>query len=434
MIRCRQADVDIYNPKPGLYFLDMATPQPFNLTVSPEEQEMALSIQKDVDRGLVFLEKQQSDPAISAFKQAAEKAAPGSPVRDIITHNLLTAYRQRINQLLDAGEPLHVNRYLPEVSPLSLQSPLADDPEFRGKFADALRNLSLDFYNARQHEVALFFIRKAISVEPCPSYYIELTNALAWLKTPARLADYVTRYPANELGRHIFVTCAPKSGSTFLKNVLAEVTGFKTMFPVYAALQNEQELDLPNFVKFGNVNTVTQQHARASEANIQMMQAFGVRPIILVRNIFDTTVSLLDFYTKGYTFSTFFNKEDFLAFDDDTKIDLLIEYVLPWYFQFVASWQLAEREKRIEVKWITYEDMIADKPSMIENVLAFNGINTERERIIQVIGSVESDGEKNRFNKGISGRGKAVLTSDQRERITKLARYFPSAEFSLLGI
>ncbi len=412
----------------------MATPQSFNLSVSPEEQQIAISIQQDVDRGLAFLELQQSDPAISAFKQAAEKAAPGSPVRDIITHNLLTAYRQRINQLLDAGEPLHVNRYLPEVSPLSLQSPLADDAEFRGKFADALRNLSSDFYNARQHEVALFFIRKALALEPCPSYYIDLTNALAWLKTPGRLADYVTKYAPADLGRHVFVTCAPKSGSTFLKNVLLGVTGFRSFFPIYASLQNEQELDLPHFVKFGNVNTVTQQHARASEANIQMMQAFGVKPIVLVRNIFDTAVSLLDFYTKGYTFSTFFEKEEFLAFDENKKIDLLIEYVLPWYFQFVASWQKAELEKRLVMKWITYEQMIADKPAMVEQVLDFYGIKADRGRIVEIISLTENDGEKNRFNKGVSGRGKVVLSDPQKERISHLARYFPSADFSILGL
>ena len=63
-------------------------------------------------------------------------------------------------------------------------------------------------------------------------------------------------------------------------------SGRRFMFSVYASLQNEQELDLPHFIKFGNVNTVTQQHARASEANIQIMQAFGVQPTVLVRNIF----------------------------------------------------------------------------------------------------------------------------------------------------
>lgn len=412
----------------------MTQPQQFELTVEDENREIAMQIKADVDRGLTYLEKDQADAAILAFKLAIEKCEIGSNVRDIITHNLLTAYRKRIEELLKAEDVTPVNRYTPEISALQISSELANDKTFRGKFADTFKNLGMDFFQARQHEAALFFLRKAISIEPCPSYYVDLTNALAWVKSPAQLRDYTKDYTERDIGRHIFVTCTPKSGSTFLKNVLVAVTGFKDVFSVYSALQNEHELDLPQFVKFGKENKVTQQHARASEANIQMMQAFGVRPVVLVRNIFDSTASLLDFYTKGFTFSTFFNKEEFLAFDDAQKIDLLIEYALPWYFQFVASWQRAEKEGRIEMMWLTYEEMIADKVSTVEKILDFNGLDAPRQIIEQKIAEIESDGEKNRFNKGVAGRGKVVLSDSQKTRIANLAKHFPSTDFSLFGL
>ena len=412
----------------------MSQPKPFELAVDADEQEKALQIKADVDRGLGFLEKFQADPAILAFKLAIEKSPAGSPVQDIIKHNLLTAYRMRISQLLDAGEPMSVNRYLPEVSALTLSSEMAKDAQFRGKFADIFRNISLDLYNARQHEVALFMIRKAISIEPCPSYYIDLVNARAWLKTAALLGDYTTNYAKNDLGKHIFITCAPKSGSTFLKNVLVGVTGFKDMFSVHASLQNEQELDLPHFVKFGNIDTVTQQHARASEANIQMMQGFGVRPIVLVRDIFDTTASLLDFYSKGFAFSTFFDKEDFNSFSDDEKIDILIKYALPWYFQFVASWQRAEKDRRLEMKWLTFEEMVRNKSGTVTDILSFYGIIAPTEYIAQKITENEEKKDTNRFNKGIVGRGTTILSETQGERIKDLAKAFPSADFGIIGL
>ncbi len=412
----------------------MSETSPIEVTVSPEEQETALRIQQDVDRGLEFLNSGQHDAAISAFKMALQAAPDRSPVRDIVTHNLLTAYKARINQLLANNEPVHVNRYIPEVQALTLTSPLVNDKAFRTKFADQLRNLSLDFYNAAQFEAALFFIRRALVFDQCPSYYIDLTNALARVKTPAQLRDYTREFSEADLGRHVFITCAPKSGSTFLKNLLVSITGFKFMFAVYASLQNEQELDLPHLIKFGNVNTVTQQHARASEANIQMMQAFGIRPTVLVRNIFDTTASLLDFYTNGFVFSTYFDKQEFLSFDDAQKIDLLIEYVLPWYFQFVASWQRAEKEGRLQVNWVTYEDMVADKSAMAARVLSFYGIEAPPALIDQKLTEIESDREKNRFNIGGTGRGKLVLNDEQRDRITRLSRHFPSTDFRCLGI
>ena len=412
----------------------MPSSRTFGLHVPEGDQEKAAQLQTDVDRGVAHLNEKQYDAAIAAFKVAIARTEIGTPVHDILTHNLLTAYKGRIGELMESGEPLHVKRYLPEVSALALTSELRGDDDFRQTFADQLRNLALDFYTHRQHELTLFFMRKALSLEKCPSYYVDLANALAWTKQRARLGDYTTAYTEASLGKHIFLACAPKSGSTFLKNVLQSVTGFRNMFSVYAALQNEQELDLPHLVKFGNVNTVTQQHARASEANIQMMQAFGIRPTVLVRNIFDTTASLLDFYTSGYIFSTFFDREDFAGLTDEQKVDLLIEHVLPWYFQFVASWQRVEEEGRLEIEWLTYEDMVADKVSAVARVLEFNEISSDNALIEQQIAAIESDREKNRFNKGRTGRGAQLLSPGQKGRIRGLARHFPSLNFSLLGL
>lgn len=179
---------------------------------------------------------------------------------------------------------------------------------------------------------------------------------------------------------------------------------------------------------------MTQQHSRASEANIQMMQAFAIKPVILVRNIYDSVISLLDFYTKGFTFSTFFDKEEFLKFDEEKKIDLLIEFAIPWYFQFVASWQRAERENRLEIMWLTYEQMIADKTHAIQNIFKFYEIHAPEEAIQRKIFEIESDGEKNRFNKGVAGRGKIRLNTAQMEKVQHLATFFPNTDFSIIGL
>jgi len=153
-----------------------------------------------------------------------------------------------------------------------------------------------------------------------------------------------------------------------------------------------------------------------------------------VRNIFDTVVSLLDFYRQGFTFSTFFDRQEFLAFDEQQQIDLLIEYAIPWYFQFVASWQRAERDERVEVYWLTYDEMIKDKPGAVERVLDFYEIMAPREEIEKQIALTESDKDKNRFNKGVAGRGRAGLSSSQREAVIKLSRHFPNTDFSCLGL
>jgi hypothetical protein len=262
---------------------------------------------------------------------------------------------------------------------------------------------------------------------------VNLTNSLAAAGQRARLSDFTTEITPEQLGRHIFIACVPKSASTFLKNLLVNVTGYRDLFTVYAAGQTEHELYLPTLREFAHQDTVTQQHCRASDANIHLMQAFGIRPVVLVRNIFDSVMSLLDFYDQGACQTSYF-RADWPGLNEETKIDLLIENVIPWYFQFVASWDLAEKQQWLEIHWLTYEELIADKSASVLRLLAFYGLGASRRRVEERIGEIESETRKNRFNKGLTGRGKSGLNDRQKEQICRLTRFYPSTNFARIGL
>jgi hypothetical protein len=123
-----------------------------------------------------------------------------------------------------------------------------------------------------------------------------------------------------------------------------------------------------------------------------------------------------------------------MVLDDETKIDLLIENVLPWYFQFVSSWDLAEKQKRVEVYWLSYEDLVADKPASVLKVLKFYGLGASRKGVEQRIAEIESEERKIRFNKGVTGRGRSGLNDRQKEQISRLTRYYPSTDFGRIGL
>ena len=260
-----------------------------------------------------------------------------------------------------------------------------------------------------------------------------VTPSLATSGQRAELSDFTTEITPEQLGRHIFIACVPKSASTFLKNLLVSLTGYRDVFMVYAAGQNEHELYLPTVRETAHLDTVTQQHCRASDANVQMMQAFGIRPVVLVRNIFDSVMSLLDFYDKG-AFQTSYFRADFQSLDEETKINLLIANVIPWYFQFVASWSLVEKQKNLDIFWLSYEDLIADKPAAVKNILEFYGLGAPRRSVEQKIKETESAKRSTRFNKGIAGRGKTGLNDRQKERIRRLSKYYPTTDFSRIGL
>jgi hypothetical protein len=120
--------------------------------------------------------------------------------------------------------------------------------------------------------------------------------------------------------------------------------------------------------------------------------------------------------------------------DEETKIDLIIENVIPWYFQFVASWDLAEKQKRLEMYWLTYEELVADKPSSVLKVLQFYGLGAPRRGVEQRIRELESEGRNNRFNKGVTGRGRSGLSERQKEQIRRVTRYYPSTDFARIGL
>jgi hypothetical protein len=338
-----------------------------------------------------------------------------------------------IEQLLKQGDTATARDFLRASLTLEVRGEMADDSTFLRRFAGAFQNLGLICFQNGFNEESVWCCRKAISIYAAPGSYVNLTNSLAATGGRAQLSDFTTEITAEQLGKHIFIACVPKSASTFLKNLLVYVTGYRELFTVYAAGQAEHEIYLPTLREMAHVNTVTQQHCRASDANIHLMQGFGIRPVVLVRNIFDAVMSLLDFYNRG-AFQTSYFRADWPALNEDTKIDLLIENVIPWYFQFVASWDLAEKQKRIELQWLTYEELVLDKPAAVLKVLRFYGLGAPRRGVEKRIKQIESEERKIRFNKGVAGRGKLGLNQQQQDRIRRLAQYHPSTDFGRIGL
>jgi len=402
------------------------------ITVSAGEQAFATQLQQEVDQAAQQLQRGNAELAVALFQRALQKTPVGFPGYDLIAHNLLVACKRRIEQLLTTGDHAGTTPYVRIVLGLQPRGQMAQDREFRASFADGVHSLGNAYFDHYQFEAAAQCFRKALSIELCPTYHTNLSNALAALGHPGKLSDYAPMLTPNKLGRHLFIACMPKSGSTFLKNVLCQLTGYEDRYFFYAHGQNEHDLYLPNVIKFSEKNTVTQQHSRASHANVQMMQAFNLRPVVLTRNLFDAMISLLDFYKNGAAINTY-HQRDFEKMNDEQRMDLIIDYYAPWYFQFFASWREVEAQKRLPVLWLSYEEMIADKPLAIERVLKFYGLRVKREAIQQAIVFVETDGRKNRFNKGIAGRGQGSLNPEQKERIKALTRHYPSTDFSQLG-
>ncbi|MCZ6862180.1 MAG: sulfotransferase domain-containing protein [Alphaproteobacteria bacterium] len=301
----------------------------------------------------------------------------------------------------------------------------------------AARGLALSKYqlaaSGGDYGKAVTALREVLAVDSGRSVWInELMHCITAAKTTAQLADFAPELDQASLGLHIVIACMPKSGSTFLNQTLQALTGWEDTYLSFAFQQNEEELHLPYLREAATRNTITQQHFRATEPNLQLLQAFDITPLIQVRRLYDIVVSYTDFLDGGATANTFFVGR-WETFDRSGQIDLVIDNLLPWYFAFYASWMDAIDQARLDCLIVSYEDLIADKTGTLKQIADFYALDKTLEECAKAVTLVDGQKDKTRFNTGISGRGDE-LSEKQKDRVRMLADYYPDVDHSRLGL
>src|SRR5579862_7683714 len=118
---------------------------------------------------------------------------------------------------------------------------------------------------------------------------------------------------------HVLVACMPKSGSTFLCDIIAGLPGFRQvdLSPAYG--RRQQELDEACLKRVNRFDYVSHNHVQYSDWTGALCRAYGVTPIVLVRDLFDVTVSLRDHIrNEGPVSPVFFADGPHRDLDDET--------------------------------------------------------------------------------------------------------------------
>lgn len=236
----------------------------------------------------------------------------------------------------------------------------------------------------------------------------------------------------------IVIACMPKTASTFLQYVLADLGGLpiKDVCAPYGDGSEQDDLELPAVVDASFGGFVTHMHTRGTLNNVKLMKMAGIKPVILTRNIFDITVSIRDQADKlgllRWPMVRFV--ESFRELDRTTQFDYVIDLCLPWFFSFHALWSGVEKEDDLKVHWLTYETFMVDKPAAVHAMCGFCGIKATREEATAVIDRLEGDRRKYNYNVGKVGRGADQLSEAQQRRIVRFASYYPGVDFTRLGL
>lgn len=253
----------------------------------------------------------------------------------------------------------------------------------------------------------------------------------------ALYTDELIEYLVPRRRKHAALISSPKSGSTWLGTVLEPLLGWHILhlLPYYGRREQEPEIHrLLLAPRNKNVFTPS-EHCRYNGEILNLFKVARSQVIFQFRNIFDMVVSFRDHMnSEGVHWSMAYVDEDtWNSFDDERKLDLIVDMIVPWYFNFYCGWITSEFIKDPSRAIIVrYENLREDTVGEVQRVCEFLG---EPKNAEDVSAAIELSSRKNtRKNKGVVGRGTTQLNDAQRERIIHYTRYYPTVDFTLLGI
>ncbi len=247
--------------------------------------------------------------------------------------------------------------------------------------------------------------------------------------------DAQKRVLQKNVKKHVFLICAPKSGSTWLTNILKRILKWKIVKLLPAFEHREQEIDLAPLSESNAKGKIfsPHQHLRYSHHTENIINILDSYVILQLRNIFDTIISYKDHLDKESVKvpAAFMNDENWKLLNDEQKLAFVVDLVVPWYFNFYCGWMTSNLHKEGRIKIITYSDMKKDAFTTVKSILEYI---KEPFSDQEIHNAMEKVAKKNtRKNKGVSGRGNQ-LSDELKKRVISYTKYYPSIDFDLFGI
>lgn len=229
------------------------------------------------------------------------------------------------------------------------------------------------------------------------------------LALDAALSPIMPRRP------HILIACSPKSASTFLATAIAGLKGFRRyrLIPEYGA--REQELCDIRLSRYNRRTYIAQHHLRYSDWTRKLIDQYRLTPIVIVRDLADTAISLRDHFRrdpqgKGPTARLLPHHKDLR---DDVLDEAIVRLAIPWYINFYVGWRLAGNAPIYE-----YSQYTTDPAHVIGEIMEHAGCAMPQQAIEDALRHVNKE-KVAQFNVGIAGRG-SQLGDEAKQALLKM--------------
>ena len=242
----------------------------------------------------------------------------------------------------------------------------------------------------------------------------------------------------HELGARrpsVFLAFPPKAAGTYLRQAALVATGGDLVRVVHAQGGRDAQPYLPTFLAYYNGGItrgpmVAHVHMQALPANIRFIEAFGLRPAIMSRNIPDMLASYWDMLDRepgalrqGLNCAI---PAEWPNWEDARKADFMIDILAPWYASFYATWLDYAGRKQNPVCLLRYADFLADPASVLEKLLRHAGLKAMRSDCEDIIDAIWADRLQLRFSQGLEGRAVGYFRAEHRARLERTLSHYPA--------
>ncbi|ESQ81343.1 hypothetical protein [Asticcacaulis sp. YBE204] len=253
--------------------------------------------------------------------------------------------------------------------------------------------------------------------------------------------------------RQCLLAFPPKVAGTFLRTALIDLLGanYDSFLSrgAYANVTLLHDLYFPTLLNQHIVSgarpgaAVMHLHLNPSRHTTGLIEAFDIPVVIGTRDILDTLVSARDMCNAAPPDDA----DSFSALGapwhdlTETEQRHMLVHVLPaWYARFYGGWLRYSVDCHVRgvrpPLWLKYDDLVEQPVDLIEAIMAYiDPAHTyARDRITAVYEATRGKKSAVRLNKGVSGRGEAFFTAEEKTTIYKTLSSAGESEMQQLGI
>jgi hypothetical protein len=232
----------------------------------------------------------------------------------------------------------------------------------------------------------------------------------------------------------IFFAAMPKSGGTFLTRKIAEYLGWKhdSLRPPGSG-QTNGEICRERLVDSLDENIIIHQHTLGTDGNTPLLLAHASLIVVQTRDIFEVLLSFrrhLLGESLNWQFMTF--QEPFHSMETSRQLDLVIDLAAPWMLNFYVTWErhLKNPPPSARIIPVNYSRLAENESALLSSLIQEIEGSCDEDRLKEVLTSHQGNYRK----KSHPHIEDVCFSKEQRDRVLRLASYFPETDFQRLGI